>query len=429
MQGHGESVLGKGWLLLLALAACTPTARREPVGVPAARREARAASLIGNTLVRPGIEVLIDDSLALLRGRGVGLVTNLAAVDREGVSAVDRLRASGVRLVALFGPEHGLEATAAPGERVASTVDSATRLPIYSLYGRDVRPTAAMLAGVEILVVDLPDVGARYYTYLATTVEVMRAAAPLGIPVVILDRPNPLGGTVQGNLLDTAFASMVGRLAVPMRHGLTLGEEALLARHDLGIAVELHVVPAAGWRRQVTFEATGLPFRAPSPNLRDVDALFHYPGTCLFEGTALSVGRGTDLPFHVIGAPWLDTAAVLVRLRRARLPGVAFEGIQFTPLAPGDGKFPRTPLVGIRLRIVDRARYDPTRTAVHLLAAVLATHPIELRIGAGFDRLAGGPGLRLALLGGEDPERIVASWRPGLASYRERVAPFLIYPE
>lgn len=428
MQGHGQSKLGKGWMLLvLGVTACAapatvarPTLSPAPVfaGLPT----------FALRLVRPGIEVLLTDSLAMVRGRRVGFVTNLAAVDAEGVSAIERLRSAGVNLVALFGPEHGLAATAAPGEKVASAVDSATQTPIYSLYGQNVRPTPAMLAGIDVLLVDLPDVGSRYYTYLATTVEVMRAAGPLGIPVVILDRPNPLGGVVQGNVLDTAYASMVGRLAVPMRHGLTLAEESRLARHDLGIEVDLRVVPVDGWRRSATFESTGLPFRAPSPNLRDVDALFHYAGTCLFEGTALSVGRGTDLPFHVIGAPWLDTTAVLARIRRERLPGVAFEGTRFTPIAPGDAKFARTSVVGIRLRIVDRATYDPTRTAVHLLAAVQAVHPAEVKIGGSFDRLAGGPSLREALLRGDDPDEIAARWRPALAAFRARVAEFQLYP-
>lgn len=377
--------------------------------------------------VRPGVEVLLTDSLHLVAGKRVGLVTNLAAVDRRGVSTVEHLRVGGVHLVALFGPEHGLTATAAPGEKVASGVDSATTIPIYSLYGATVRPTAAMLDGIDVLLVDLPDVGARYYTYLGTTVEVMIAAADRGIPVVILDRPNPIGGVMQGNILDTAFASLVGRLAVPMRHGLTLGEEARLARHDLAIGVSLHVVPVRGWTRAMGFEQTELPFRAPSPNLKDVDALFHYPGTCLFEGTALSVGRGTDLPFHQVGAPWLDTTAVLARMRAARLPGVSFEGTRFTPQQPGDGKFADVPLAGIRLRITDRRGYDPTITAIHLLAAIRAVHPEQITIGGSFDRLAGGRRIREGLLRGDAAEVITADWAGGIEHFRRRVEPFLIY--
>jgi uncharacterized protein YbbC (DUF1343 family) len=287
-----------------------------------------------------------------------------------------------------------------------------------------------MLAGIEVLVVDLPDVGARYYTYIATTVEVMQAAAQAGIPVILADRPNPIGGMVQGSMRnpDTAWSSMVSRLVVPMRHGLTLGEQALLAVRDLGIDVRLLVVPALGWRREVYFESTGLPFRAPSPNLKDVDALFHYAGTCLFEGTALSVGRGTDLPFHQVGAPWLDTTAVLERMWAAKLPGVGFVGTTFTPRNPGDAKFADTTVTGIRLVISDRSTYDPVATAGHLLAAVRDVHPDRIRIGGSFNRLAGGPSLRDALLRGERPESIVAGWAPGVEAFRQKVRGLLLYP-
>lgn len=377
--------------------------------------------------VRPGFEVLLSDSVHLVRDKRVGLVTNLAAVGSEGTDVVTLMRRAPVHLVALFAPEHGLSALAAPGERIANAVDSATRTPIYSLYGATRRPTAAMLDGVDVLVVDLPDVGARYYTYIGTTIEVMRAAALAGIPVIVADRPNPIGGVMQGNILDPAHASFVGSLAVPMRHGLTLGEQARLAAADLGITVALTVVPAAGWQRSIFFEGTGLPFRAPSPNLKDVDALFHYPGTCLFEGTALSVGRGTDLPFHQVGAPWLDTTAVLARIRAAGLDGVAFDGVTFTPRDPGDAKFADTPLRGIRLVVTDRRRYDAPATAVHLLAAIRAVHPDSIRIGGSFDRLAGGPALREALLADVPPAEIVAAWQPGLRAYRDRVAPVLLY--
>ena len=419
MQGHSRFVARGWWVAVLLLPACVPSRPSTPP-TPLPTPVPRVA-------VRPGLEVLISDSFSLVAGKRVGLVTNLAAVDAQGVGAIPRLRTAGVNLVALFGPEHGLNASAAPGERVASSVDTAYNIPIYSLYGRTVAPTVEMLAGIEVLLVDLPDVGARYYTYLATTVHVLQAAATQHIPVVILDRPNPIGGAMQGNILDTAYASMVGRLAVPMRHGLTLGEEARLAQADLQIPVELHVVPVAGWRRKMTFAATGLPFRAPSPNLQDVESLFHYPGTCLFEGTALSVGRGSDAPFHQVGAPWLDTTAVLARMRMARLPGVEFRGVSFTPRSPGDTKFADTAVVGIRLILTDPTRYNPTRTAVYLLAAIRAVHPELIRIGGSFDRLAGGPVLRLALLRGDTAAQIVASWGAGEAAFQQRVKPWLLY--
>jgi uncharacterized protein YbbC (DUF1343 family) len=378
--------------------------------------------------VRPGVEVLLADSAHLLRGRRVGLVTNQTGVDARGVSDVELLRAAGVGLVAIFSPEHGFRGAADPGEAVAFARDSASGLPIYSLYGRTVSPTDTMLAGVDVMVVDLQDVGARYYTYISTAVEVMKAAARLGKPVIILDRPNPIGGAVQGAMLDSAFTSFVGRLRVPMRHGMTMGEMARLANTELAIGSALHVVPTDGWMRGTYFDETGLPFVAPSPNLRSVESLFHYPGTCLFEGTPLSVGRGTDAAFEQIGAPWLDTARVLRAMRAAGLPGVALAGVTFTPRRPGDGKFADTSLAGIRLRVTDREAYDPTLTAVHLLAAVRDAHPDRMQWNARhFDRLAGSSALRETLQGGGTPAAATVGWAAAAAAFRARSSPYLIY--
>lgn len=380
--------------------------------------------------VRPGIELLLADSAHLVRDRRVGLVTNQSGVDADGVSDVVRLRAAGVRLVALFSPEHGFRGAADPGAAVASSVDSATGLPIYSLYGRTSAPTEEMLAGIEVLLVDLQDAGARYYTYITTTVDVMKAAAPRGIPVVVLDRPNPIGGTVQGNVLEKAHITAVGRLQVPMRHGLTLGEMARLAREDLGIGGELVVAPASGWRRTMAFDETGLPFIPPSPNLRTLQSLYHYPGTCLFEGTNLSVGRGSDAPFEQVGAPWLDTAAVLAEFRRAGLPGVRARGVTFTPERPGDGKYADTLLAGVRLEVTDRQAYDPTVTAVYLLSAIQRRHPAELGwIPRHFDRLAGTTRLREALQAGAAPRTIVEGWEEERRAYLARRRGVLLYPE
>jgi uncharacterized protein YbbC (DUF1343 family) len=379
--------------------------------------------------VRPGIDVLLTDSLQLVRNRTVGLVTNQTGVDAEGVSDITRLRAAGIELVALFSPEHGFRGAADPGAAVASSKDSATGLPIYSLYGRTSAPTDEMMRGIDVMIVDLQDAGARYYTYLATTVEVMRAAGRRGIPVIVLDRPNPIGGLVQGNVLDPAFSSPVGLIAVPMRHGMTLGELARVARSDLAISVSLTVVPVEGWRRMVFLDQTSLPFIPPSPNLRSVESLFHYPGLCLFEGTNLSVGRGSERPFEQIGAPWLDTAKVLAEMRRAGLPGVELLSVRFTPVKPGDGKFPDTTLAGIQLRVTDRSRYDPTATTVHLLAAIQRLQPDSLRwITAHFDRLAGGTDLRVAVQAGMSPRDILSRWKKGVDQFRTRRARFLLYP-
>ena len=376
----------------------------------------------------PGIDVLLRDSVHLVRDKGVGLVTNQGGVDAAGTGDVERLLAARVRLVALFSPEHGFRGTAAPGEAIASTRDSATGLPIYSLYGSQRAPADSMLRGIDLLLVDLPDVGARTYTYLSTTIEVMRAAARTGRPVVILDRPNPIGGAVQGSVLEPEFRSFVGPLAMPMRHGLTLGELARLANQELALNATLHIVPSAGWNRALTIRETGLPFVPPSPNLKDPESLFHYPGTVLFEGTALSVGRGSDAPFRQIGAPWLDPGAVISLAAGFGLDGVRLEPARFTPVEPGDGKYPGVSLAAIRLVMTDPARYDPLYTAVSLLVAVQAVHPD--RIGfrpSGFDRLAGSSGLRLAVEQGKDPREIVASWREGLAAWLRFREPFLMY--
>jgi uncharacterized protein YbbC (DUF1343 family) len=283
-----------------------------------------------------------------------------------------------------------------------------------------------MLQGVDLLLVDLQDAGARYYTYIGTTIDVMKAAAHADIPVVVLDRPDPIGGAVQGNVLDTAFVSSVGRLAVPMRHGLTLGELARLARADLQLTTRLSVVPVSGWQRSQAWDETGLPFVPPSPNLKSVEALFHYPGLCLFEGTALSVGRGTDAPFEQIGAPWLDPAVVLARV--GQVSGVRLRAVRFTPVRAGDGKFSDTSVVGIRLQVTDRRTYDPVQTAVRLLLAVQAVHPDRIGwIPGHFDRLAGGRSLRESIVAGRPLGEIVKGWGPAVQAFEARRERYLLY--
>lgn len=355
--------------MMAVLAGCAQ-GRQQETAVPACVPLGSCADSLRGSPVRPGIEVLFSDSLHLVRGKRLGLVTNQAGVDRQGTSGVDLLRRAPVTLVALFSPEHGFRGTAAPGEKVDSSIDSVTGLPIYSLYGKNSAPTDSMLRGIDLLVIDLQDAGARYYTYLWTTVGILRSAARNNIPVLLLDRPNPIGGAVQGNVLDTVYRTAVGYDAIPMRHGMTLGELALLAKHDFALTAQLTVVPVSGWSRAMYLDETGLPYIPPSPNLKTVESLIHYPGTCLFEGTTLSVGRGSDAPFEQIGAPWIDTAEVLKHLRRYQIPGVEFRGVTFTPVKPGDGKFADTAITGIRLRVTHRENYDPTITAIALLAAI-----------------------------------------------------------
>jgi len=395
---------------------------------------ARPRSGAAPAQVRPGIDVLLTDSLSLVRNRRIGLVTNQSGVDAKGVRDLDRLIGSGLRVTAVFAPEHGLrgviDVDVAPETRQER--DSATGIPVYLLHDgiRLHPPTAVMLEEVDVLLVDLQDAGARYYTYPAAVATIMGAAAAGRLPVVVLDRPNPIGGAVQGDVQDSATASAVARFPIAMRHGMTIGELARLANATLGLGADLHVVPLAGWRRSMAFDATGLPFVPPSLNLRTLESLYHYPGLCLFEGTNLSVGRGTDAPFEQIGAPWLDTTAVLAALRRGPPPGVRFSATRFTPGAPGDGKYLDTLLAGIRLTTTDRGAYDPTVTALHLLAALRQSHPAVFAFRpAQFDRLAGGPDLRAAIERGESVSAIAARWREELKRFRSWRRDFLLYPE
>ena len=384
--------------------------------------------------VRPGIEVLLTDSIHLVRNRRIGLVTNQSGVDTRGRRDLDLLLAAGLSVTAVFAPEHGLrgaiDVDVAPTSR--QETDSATGTPVYLLHDgvRLHPPSAKMLEHVDVLVIDLQDAGARYYTYPAAVATVMEAAAAARLSVIVLDRPNPIGGTVQGDVQDSATASAVARFPIAMRHGMTIGELARLARSTLGLGADLRVVPLDGWRRSMDLDATGLPFVPPSLNLRTLESLYHYPGLCVFEGTNLSVGRGSDMPFEQVGAPWLDTTAVLATLRRAGPPGVRFTGTTFTPASPGDGKYADTLVAGIRLITTNRTRYDPTITAVHLLAALRAVHPAAFAFRpAQFDRLTGGPDLRSAIERGEPVATIAQHWSSELERFRQHRRQFLLYPE
>ena len=379
--------------------------------------------------IRPGIEVLLEDSLRLVEGRRVGLITNQTGVDASGRSSIDRIHEHpGVELVALFAPEHGIRGTADPGETVEDGVDVDTGVPIHSLYGAVRSPTPEMLDAIDVLLVDYQDIGARYWTYVSTMTLAMEAAAEQGIPVVVLDRPNPIGGAVQGNVLDSAFATFVGRYPIAMRHGMTPGELARYYQSEMGIGGELSVVPVDGWRRDMPFAETGLPWVRPSPNMPDIESATHYPGTCLFEGTVLSVARGTEAPFQQIGAPWLDGEALARTMNGYGLPGVRFEPVRFTPSAPSDGKFEGVEVEGVRL-VATSLEYDPTHAAVALLVETRRMSGTRWGwLQAHFDRLAGTDRLRQAIDGGAGLDEIRSGWRDELEAFKRVRERYLIYP-
>ena len=376
--------------------------------------------------VRPGIDVLLADSVHLVRGRRVGILTNQTGVDRIGRDDLSRLREAGITVTAILSPEHGFRGTQ-DVENIGRGVDSATGLPIFSLYGATREPTPAMLALVDVLLIDLQDVGTRTYTYVSTALLALRAAAAADVPVVVLDRPDPIGGTlVQGPVLDTALASFVGMLPVPLRHGMTLGELVRFGDAELAIHGRLVVIPAAGWRRDAWFDATGLPWVRPSPSMPSLESATHYPGLVLFEATNLSVGRGTPNAFQLIGAPWLDARALIAAVEP--IPGVRLSDTTVTPVAPPDGKFDGIAIPAVRLRATDRLQYDPVATAVRLLDAVRRRHPDAFTLDTmRFDQLAGTTRLRRALAAGVAPDSIVARWQRGLSRFREVRRQYLLY--
>ena len=403
-------------------------------GAVASEGGSAVAASLGDTSrpagdVRPGIEVLLSDSLHLVRGRRVGLITNHTGRDRAGTPSIDLLAAHPeVELVALYSPEHGIRGSTEGGISIDDGVDERTGLPIHSLYGDTRQPTGAMLDGVEVLLFDIQDVGARYYTYLSTMALAMEAAGERGISFVVLDRPNPIGGDpVQGNILDPEYSSFVGLYPIPMRHGLTAGEFARMAVGEFGVRVDLSVAVADGWERRMPFEETGIPWIAPSPNMPSVESALHYPGTCLFEGTPVSVGRGTDRAFQQVGAPWLDGEELAARLGALGVPDVRFVPVRFTPENPGDGKFAGVEVGGVRLES-DGPAYDPTLAALALLVEIgaMSGGRWSWRIGH-FDRLAGTDALRNALDAGVSYQAVADRWGDGLDDYAARREPYLLY--
>lgn len=378
-----------------------------------------------------GIDVLLSSRLDLLRGKRVGLVTNATGMDHALRSSVDRFAArSDFRLVALFGPEHGVRGDVQAGDKVASSRDAVTGLPVHSLYGEHREPTPEMLAGVDVLVFDIQDVGTRFYTYPYTLAGVMRAAKRADIPVIVADRPDPLGGVrVEGPVLDPALASFVGMFPIPIRHGMTIGELATLFNTGFGIGAELHVVAMQGWQRGDEPLRGALPWVPPSPNMPTPDTALVYPGMGLLEGTNVSEGRGTTRPFETLGAPWVDAHALAERLNALGLPGVRFRPTWFTPTF---SKHAGQACGGVQLHVTDRAAFIPVRTGIAVLKALHDQHPGEFAFLPGqppfFDRLAGVDDLRAAIARGDTLDVIEARWQPGLVAFEALRRQHLLYP-
>jgi uncharacterized protein YbbC (DUF1343 family) len=367
-----------------------------------------------------GLDVLLEERPELVCGRRIGIVSNPNGVTRSLESIVDVLPRVGAQVVALFGPEHGIRGDAQAGAHVGTTVDPVSGLPVYSLYGATHRPAPAMLEGLDVLVYDMQGAGARFYTYLYTMAHCMEAARDAGLPIIVLDRPNPLNGvTVEGPVVEVEVNSFVGSYGLPTRYGLTIGELARYFNTTGGIGCDLTVVPMSGWRREWWYDQTGLPWVLPSPNLPTLDSCLAFAGTCPLEGTNVSEGRGTTRPFELLGAPWIDAPALARALNERALPGVGFRACHFIP---SFSKWQGEGCHGVQLHVLDRQRFRPVRTGLEVLVALRRLWPEHFawrNEGKAADRLLGDRRIRAGIDAGLSPEEIEAQWQPGLRRFEE----------
>ena len=403
--------------------------------------------------VKPGVEVLFEKHLDLIRGKRIGLITNPTGVDSHLDNIIERFRNTpGVKLVALYGPEHGVRGNAQAGEYVPFYFDEHFKLPGFSLYGQTHKPPAdmmtnideymrsfdtqhtgkqvetGMIQSVDVMVFDLQDVGTRVYTYIATMAYAMQACAEAGIPFIVLDRPNPINGVaMEGPILEfPKYSSFIGLYPIPLRHGLTAGELAqLFNARFLPKKVNLTVVPMENWTRSEWFDETSLPWVLPSPNLPTPDSAMVYPGQVILEGTDLSEGRGTTKPFEMFGAPWIDGFVLAKKLNELNLPGVKFREVWFTPTF---SKFSGQQCGGCQIHVTDREVFKPIATTLSILSVVKSLCGDKLEFHAEyFDKVLGTSSVREALEHGEPVDKIVAGFKPGLDGFAKLRAPFLIY--
>lgn len=389
-----------------------------------------------NDTVKTGLDILREESCARLGGLRVGLLANPASVttDLTHVSAV--LASAGVELACLFGPQHGYR-----GDTQANMIEwegythPTLGVPVHSLYGSRREPSDGMLADCDAVVIDLPDIGARPYTYIWTALLMMRRCAAAGIAVVVLDRPNPIGGTaIEGPVLDERYTSFVGLYPLPLRHGMTIGEILAMIHRVEGLGNRLDVIRAAGWTRSRHHGDTGLPWVLPSPNMPTPLSALLYCGTVMLEGTNLSEGRGTTRPFEIIGAPWIDPDRFAEALAGRELPGALFRPLRFSPTWD---KHAGALCGGVQIHVTDRSAFTPVRCGAAVIATAAALHPERFRWSEPpyeyeyhrppIDMIAGGPGLRETIDGSGDITALFEDWRRAEASFRRTREPALLY--
>lgn len=387
----------------------------------------------GHKKIELGIDVLLEKQKHLLKGKRVGLITNPTGVDKELTSIVDRLhKDSDIQLTALFGPEHGVRGDAQAGSYVEYYIDEETGLPVYSLYGNTKKPTPEMLANVDVLVFDIQDVGSRFYTYIYTMALAMEAAKEKGIPFIVLDRPNPIGGLkVEGPVLDPAYSSFIGQYAIPLRHGMTVGELAKLFNKEFDINADVTVVQMKNWKRNQYYSDTNLEWVLPSPNMPTLDTAVAFPSTALIEGTNVSEGRGTTKPFELIGAPFINSTELARELNALKLPGVDFRAASFTPsFSKHSGKLSH----GVQVHIMDYQMYSPFETGLHIVKTIHDLYPNDFEFRAEdnkgisyFDLLVGNGWIRDAIEEGQSVKDMKKEWEDDLNKFLKIRKEYLMY--
>jgi len=369
----------------------------------------------------------------MFQGKRLGVITNHTAYNSIGEYIVDVFRRmTGVTITALFSPEHGLWGKEPAGEKIDSQIDPTYRLPVYSLYGKTQKPTREMLQDIDILVFDIQDIGARFYTYIYTMSLAMEAAAENSKGFVVLDRPNPINGyCIQGNILEPGFTSFVGLYPIPVRHGMTVGELAKMFNEQGwlggGVKADLIVIPMKGWLRHMWYDQTGLSFIKPSPNMPDLKTAAVYPGLCLLEGTNVSEARGTNRPFTQFGAPWIDSKHLADRLNKLSLPGMHFEPVSFSPTS---SKYQGQVCNGVRIIITERDQLEPYYSGVRIVNEIYRMYPRNFQWKAGhFDRLCGTSTIRNAIINRSSLNTLRNKWQIELESFKEIRNKYLIYPD
>ena len=377
--------------------------------------------------VLTGLDVLQRDGFAQLQGKRVGLITNHPSVNRDGVNAVDAFhRAGNFKLAAIFSPEHGFRGTEEGGVYIESSTDPVTGAPVYSLYGKGKqRPAPEMLKDLDVLVFDIQDIGARFYTYLTTMGYAMEEAAKAGLPFMVLDRPNPIGGKIEGPVLAPDISAFTAYFPVPTRHGFTAGEMALFHKDNLKLDLDLTVVKLEGWNRAMIFDATGVPWTNPSPNIRTVDAEMLYPGLGCFEASNVSVGRGTDIPFHWFGAPWLKAEKIAKKLNKAGLRGVKFSALTLTPARDMyEGK--ASP--GVKIEVTDRAAVDALEVFTHAAYWLRKYNGKDFRLKeVEIRKMTGSAHFYDLLYKGKKPAKIIEAFQKDNEGFRAAAAKYRLY--